>query len=65
MVFAPDDSSLSLDQDTNQFLVWAEIEPQISYTTIRDFTNRVNWNPQVSFGFVTNINYCMTTIINT
>ena len=39
MAFAPDDSSLSSDQDTNQFLVLAEIEPQISYTTIRDFTS--------------------------
>ena len=37
MASAPDDSSLISDQDTNQFLVWAGIEPQISYTTIRDF----------------------------
>ena len=34
-----DDNSLSLDQDTNQFLVQAGIEPQISYSTIRDFTS--------------------------
>ena len=39
MASSPDDSSLSLDQDTNQFLVYARIEPQISYTTIRDFTS--------------------------
>ena len=37
MTSAPDDSSLSLDQDTNQFLFFGEIEPQIFYTTIRDF----------------------------
>ena len=47
MVSAYDDSSLSLDQDTNQFLVEAEIEPQISYTTIRDFISWANWNPQM------------------
>ena len=45
MTSALDDSSLSSDQDTNQFLVQAEIEPQISYTIIRDFTNWANWNP--------------------
>ena len=39
MASAPDDSSLSSDQDINQFLVYAGIEPQISYTTIRDFTS--------------------------
>ena len=39
MTFAPDHNSLSSDQDTNQFLVYAKIEPQISYTTIRDFTS--------------------------
>ena len=39
MTSALDDSSLSSDQDTNQFLVQVEIEPQISYTIIRDFTN--------------------------
>ena len=33
------------NQDINQFLVYAGIEPQISYTTIRDFTNWTNWNP--------------------
>ena len=38
MTSAPDDSFLSSDQNTNKFLVYAEIEPQISYTTIRDFT---------------------------
>ena len=42
MASTPDDTSLSLDQDTNQFFVYARIEPQISYTTIRDFTNLVN-----------------------
>ena len=46
MVSAPDDSSLSSDQDTNQFLVQAGIEPQISYTTIRDFTSCANQNSQ-------------------
>ena len=39
MAAAPDDSSLSLDQDINQFLVEAEIEPQFSYTTIKIFTS--------------------------
>ena len=33
------------NQDINQFLVYAGIEPQISYTTIRHFTNWTNWNP--------------------
>ena len=32
-----DDSSLLSNQDTNQFLVYVRIEPQISYSTIRDF----------------------------
>jgi len=39
MASAPDHNSLSLDQDTNQFLVYAEIESQISYTTIINFTS--------------------------
>ena len=39
MAPAPDKRSLSSNQDINQFLVYAEIKPQISYTTIRDFTN--------------------------
>ena len=39
MASALEDSSLSLDQKTNQFLVEVGIEPYISYTTIRDFTN--------------------------
>ena len=33
------DSFLLSDQDNNQFLVYAEIEPQISYTTIKNFTS--------------------------
>ena len=37
MASVSDDSLLSSDQDINQFLVG--IEPQISYTTIRDFTS--------------------------
>ena len=41
-----DNNSLSSDQDTNQFLVQVGIEPQISYTTIRDFTSLANQNPQ-------------------
>ena len=45
MTSTPDDSFLLSDQNTNQFLVYAVNEPQISYTTIRDFTNWVNWNP--------------------
>ena len=32
MTYAPDDSFISSDQDTNQFLVEAGIELQISYT---------------------------------
>ena len=39
MTSALDDSSLLLDQDTNQFLVQTNIEPRISYSTIRDFTS--------------------------
>ena len=39
MMFVPDDSSLLLDQSTNRFLVEAGIEPQIFYSTIRDFTS--------------------------
>ena len=38
MTSTPRDGSLSSDQDTNQFLVGG-IEPQISYSTIRDFTS--------------------------
>ena len=38
MTSTPDNSSLSSDQYTNKNLVKAEIKPQISYTTIRDFT---------------------------
>lgn len=34
-----DDNSLSLDKDTDQFLVYAGIKFQIPYSTIRDFTN--------------------------
>ena len=41
MTSTPRDSSLSSDQDTNQFLVGG-IEPQISYSTIRDFTSWAN-----------------------
>lgn len=39
MTSAPDNSFLSLDQDTNEFLVQAGIEHQIFYITIRDFTS--------------------------
>ena len=39
MAPALDDSSLSSDQDTNRFLEEAEIKPQISYSTIKNFTN--------------------------
>ena len=52
MAFAPDDSSLSSNQDTNQFLVLAEIEPQISYTTIWDFANWTNWNSLPNGNFI-------------
>ena len=52
MASAPDDSSLSSDQDTNQFLVEAGIESQISYTTIRDFTSWANWNPPTGSYFI-------------
>ena len=37
MTSALDDSSLSLDKDTNRFLVQVRIEFQISYSTIKDF----------------------------
>ena len=39
MASAFDNNSLLSDQDINQFLVYVEIELQISYTTIRDFTS--------------------------
>ena len=38
MASAFEDSSLLSDQNTNQFLVQVGIEPYISYTTIRNFT---------------------------
>ena len=45
MMFILDDSSLSSNQDTNQFLVYVVgIKPQISYSTIRNLTNWVNWS---------------------
>ena len=44
MASGSDDSFLSSDQDTNQFLVYAGIELQISYIIIRDFTSWANWN---------------------
>ena len=37
MTYAHDNSFLLLNQDTNWFLVLVEIEPYISYLTIRDF----------------------------
>ena len=40
MTFIFKDNSLSSDQDINQFLIYMRIESQISYTTIKDFTNR-------------------------
>ena len=42
MTFAPDDNSLSSDQNTNQFLVQARIESQISYIIIKNFTSWAN-----------------------
>ena len=39
MTFAYDYSSLSSDQEINQFLVQTKIEPQISYSSISYFTN--------------------------
>ena len=39
MMSTPDNNSLPSNQDTNQFLVYVEIKPQISYSTIRDFTS--------------------------
>ena len=53
MTYAPDNNSLSSEQDTNEFLLLAEIEPQISYTTIRDFTSWTNWNSPKSIDFLT------------
>ena len=49
MASASDDSSFSSNYDTNQFLVWAGIELQISYTTIRDFTSWANWNSGTTY----------------
>jgi len=39
MMFAFNDSSLSSDQDINQFLLQVEIEPYISYSIIRNFNS--------------------------
>ena len=39
MTSTPNDSSLSSNQDIDWFLVYMGIEPQISYSTIRDFTS--------------------------
>ena len=39
MTSIPDNNFLLLNQDTNRFLVLDEIEPQISYLIIRDFTS--------------------------
>ena len=39
MVSTLNDSSLSSNQDTSQFLVLVGIEPQISYLIIKDFTS--------------------------
>ena len=39
---ALDNNSLLSDQDTNQFLVLTGIEPQTSYTTIKDFISFYN-----------------------
>ena len=44
MVSAPNNNSLSSNQDTSRFLVEAGIEPQISYSTIGDFTSWANRN---------------------
>ena len=41
IAFALNDNSLLSDQNTNWFLVQANIEPHISYSTIRDFTSFV------------------------
>ena len=51
MTFIFKDNFLSSDQDTNQFLVYVEIESQISYTTIRNFTNRTINITLLSFFF--------------
>ena len=45
MTSSVDDSSLLLNQDTNQFFVQTRFESKISNSTIRDFTSWVNWNP--------------------
>ena len=39
MTSASDNSSLLSNQDIDQFLMQARIEPQISYSTIKDFTS--------------------------
>ena len=35
----PNNNFLSSDQNTNRFLVLAEIESKISYSTIKDFSS--------------------------
>ena len=39
MASTPNNNSSLLDRDINQFLVYVGIEPQIFYSTIRDFIN--------------------------
>jgi len=55
MMSTLNDSFLLLDQDTNRFLVYARIELQIFYLTIRDFTNWVNWNPRTYVKVISNV----------
>ena len=43
MVFAYDNRELSSNRDTNWFLMYAGIELQISYSTIKDFIN-LTWS---------------------
>ena len=52
MAFAPNDNSLSSDQDANWFLVKARIKPQISYSTIRSLSTlnqNYKWDTKIKF----------------
>ena len=57
MKYAYNDNSLSSNQDTNRFLVYVGIEPQISYSTIRDFTKGMFGTLNVDYNGNDNLYY--------
>ena len=59
MAFALDNNFLSLNQDTNQFLIYAKIELQISYTTTKyyPFKKKKKKNHQILLVELIEIHY--------